>query len=200
VAVVVLLLSAVAFAEPPSRPFPTFDSAKKVARDAIYANHQTDFYCGCAFQPSGATGGTIDASSCGYQARKNKARGKRLEWEHVMPAYFFGHTRSCWKSGNARCVKDGRKFKGRACCAKVDSTFRRIEADLHNLTPAVGELNGDRSNLSTANSHAELGVPQAFLVTEAVAPAASSRICAAWSSSSLSKDRAVLGAAGVGLF
>jgi deoxyribonuclease-1 len=146
-AAIFFVLSSVAFAEPPPRPFPTFDSAKKVARDAIYANHQTDFYCGCAFQPSGATGGTIDASSCGYQARKNKARGKRLEWEHVMPAYFFGHTRSCWKSGNVRCVKDGRKFKGRACCAKVDSTFRRIEADLHNLTPAVGELNGDRSNL-----------------------------------------------------
>jgi deoxyribonuclease-1 len=42
---------------------------------------------------------------------------------------------------------DGTAFKGRACCARVDRTFKRIEADLHNLTPAVGELNGDRSNL-----------------------------------------------------
>jgi deoxyribonuclease-1 len=32
-------------------------------------------------------------------------------------------------------------------CQPVDRAFRRIEADLHNLTPAVGELNGDRSNL-----------------------------------------------------
>ena len=35
----------------------------------------------------------------------------------------------------------------RECCVRVDRIFRRIEADLHNLTPAVGELNGDRSNL-----------------------------------------------------
>jgi deoxyribonuclease I len=41
---------------------------------------------------------------------------------------------------------DGTPFKGRACCARVDRTFKRIEADLHNLTPAVGELNGARSN------------------------------------------------------
>jgi deoxyribonuclease-1 len=46
-----------------------------------------------------------------------------------------------------KCEKaDGTAFKGRACCARVDRTFKRIEADLHNLTPAVGELNGDRSN------------------------------------------------------
>src|SRR5690606_27281162 len=31
-------------------------------------------------------------------------------------------------------------------CVKTDATFRRMEADLHNLVPAVGELNGDRSN------------------------------------------------------
>ena len=41
---------------------------------------------------------------------------------------------------------DGEKFKGRECCGRVDKTFRRIEADLHNLTSAAGELNGDRSN------------------------------------------------------
>ena len=64
-----------------------------------------------------------------------------------MPAYFFGHNRTCWKTGNAKCVKsDGTKYKGRECCAKADKTFRKIEADLHNLAPAVGELNGDRSN------------------------------------------------------
>ncbi len=65
-----------------------------------------------------------------------------------VPAYYFGSKRACWKKGNARCVKaDGTAFKGRACCSKVDKTFQKIEADLHNLTPAVGELNGDRSNL-----------------------------------------------------
>lgn len=134
--------------EPPSRPLATFEKAKKVARDDIYSGHRSDFYCDCAWTPNpSGSGGKIDPTDCGYVPRKNKARGKVLEWEHVMPAYYFGNWRACWTKGNARCVKsDGTRFKGRECCGRVDKAFQRIEADLHNLTPAVGELNGDRSN------------------------------------------------------
>lgn len=63
-----------------------------------------------------------------------------------MPAWFFGHARACWKTGAAECVKGGKKFKGRECCAKADPVFQHMEADLHNLAPSVGELNADRSN------------------------------------------------------
>lgn len=134
-------------AEPPSRPFSSFDSAKKVARDAIYADHPIDFYCGCSFERSGRSSGTINRTSCGYQPRRNPARGAKMEWEHIVPAFYFGHARPCWSRGNARCVKNGKRYRGRECCAKVDKVFQRIEADLHNLAPSVGELNGDRSNL-----------------------------------------------------
>jgi len=59
-----------------------------------------------------------------------------------------GGAGDCAVTDSIGCVKaDGTPFKGRACCSKVDKTFQKIEADLHNLTPAVGELNGDRSNL-----------------------------------------------------
>lgn len=65
-----------------------------------------------------------------------------------MPAAFFGKGRTCWEKGHERCVSSKEKaYKGRACCAKIDLKFRLMEADLHNLAPAVGELNGDRSNL-----------------------------------------------------
>jgi deoxyribonuclease-1 len=142
------LLSFAAHAGPPTRPLASFDSAKKVARNTIYAGHHSDFYCGCEFTPKSVSGGVIKPQTCGYEPRKNQARGKVLEWEHVVPAYFFGHTRVCWTKGNQQCVRStGKSFKGRECCARVDKTFKRIEADLHNLTPAVGELNGDRSNL-----------------------------------------------------
>ncbi len=72
-----------------------------------------------------------------------------MEWEHVVPAWHFGHLRKCWSDGHALCVRsNGASFKGRECCKKsgVDDEFRRIEADLHNLVPSVGELNGDRLN------------------------------------------------------
>lgn len=148
VIVVLGVLAIPARADPPPRPLGSFDGAKVVARDAIYSGHEQDFYCGCGFSRAGKSGGTINAGRCGYAARKSPARGARLEWEHVVPASYFGRHRMCWKQGHARCVKsNGASYKGRACCAKVDKTFKRIEADLHNLAPAVGELNGDRSNL-----------------------------------------------------
>ncbi|MFK5950934.1 MAG: endonuclease [Methylococcales bacterium] len=60
-------------------------------------------------------------------------RASRIEWEHVMPAHHFGHQRQCWQKG------------GRKACRK-DPVFKKMEADLHNLVPAIGEVNGDRSN------------------------------------------------------
>ena len=50
-----------------------------------------------------------------------------------MPAYHFGHQRQCWQKG------------GRRLCKK-DPVFKKMESDLHNLVPAIGEVNGDRSN------------------------------------------------------
>lgn len=53
-----------------------------------------------------------------------------------MPAWTFGHQRQCWKNG------------GREHCVDEDPVFRAMEADLFNLYPAVGEVNGDRSNFN----------------------------------------------------
>ncbi len=74
-----------------------------------------------------------DLTSCGYQVRKNSERASRIEWEHVVPAWSFGHQRQCWQDG------------GRKNCVK-DPVYRRMESDLHNLQPAIGEVNGDRGN------------------------------------------------------
>jgi endonuclease I len=65
--------------------------------------------------------------------RKNENRASRIEWEHVVPAWQFGHQRQCWQDG------------GRKNCAK-DPVYRQMESDMHNLQPAVGEVNGDRGN------------------------------------------------------
>ena len=37
-------------------------------------------------------------------------------------------------------------FRGRKCCQQQDAYFARMEADLHNLVPEIGELNALRSN------------------------------------------------------
>ncbi len=118
-------------AEPPS----SFRQAKKMLV-TVYQDNPISFYCGCRYTSQGAKL-TPDWASCGFQPRKNAQRAARIEWEHVVPAWAFGHQLQCWQEG------------GREACRK-DPQFRRMEADLHNLVPAIGEVNGDRSNFRFA--------------------------------------------------
>ncbi len=87
----------------------------------------------------------------GYIPKKNNKRANRIEWEHVVPAYTFGIFFSEWTVGHPKCVKkNGKKFKGRKCAEKVNKEYRRMQADMFNLYPAIGEVNGRRSNYSMA--------------------------------------------------
>lgn len=118
----------------------SFNEAKKIARNEIYfdqsAGNQGTLYCGCQWQWMGKSGGRVDLSSCGYQVRKQINRAQRIEWEHIVPAWVFGHQRQCWQNG------------GRKNCVMTDPVFRAIEADLYNIAPSIGEVNGDRSNFN----------------------------------------------------
>lgn len=109
-----------------------FDSAKTIA-SRIYAPEKQEFYCGCTIRWQGGKG-IPDLKGCGYQIRKNGPRANRIEWEHVMPAQQFGSPLACWKQG------------GREQCGKSDLLFKQMEADLFNLKPAIGEVNGDRAH------------------------------------------------------
>lgn len=114
----------------------SFEAAKTLARQQVYhdRNDHGSFYCGCSWEWVGRSGGRVDASSCGYRTRAQPNRAERIEWEHIVPASLFGQQRQCWQQG------------GRSNCKKTDPVFNAMEADLHNLTPAIGEVNADRSN------------------------------------------------------
>ena len=140
------LLAAQALAQSPER----FDAAKKLLA-GIHENidHLETLYCGCPYVRKSRSGGNIDRETCGLVARKNEKRSDRVEWEHVVPASWFGSDRACWKQGHERCVKkNGKSFKGRECCLKsgVDPAFVAAHNDPHNLFPSGGEVNGDRLN------------------------------------------------------
>lgn len=107
-----------------------FNSAKKIL-PRIFEGMEEDFYCGCKY-----SGKAIDLASCGYVPRKNLNRASRMEWEHVVPASHLGSQRQCWQNG------------GRKNCSGHDPVFDAMEGDLNNLVPSVGEVNGDRGNLS----------------------------------------------------
>ena len=96
-------------------------------------DNPTTLYCGCPlifernrYYP--------DLKECGYKVRHDAKRAARIEAEHIMPAWEFGRQRLCWQQG------------GRKQCEIYDDEFRKMEGDLHNLYPSIGEVNGDRSN------------------------------------------------------
>ncbi len=120
-----------------------FSEAKKIAL-RISKEHPYTIYCGCKYD-----GKVIDLKSCGYKIRKDAKRAARLEWEHVVPAEAFGNSFAEWREGSPKCMKKGKPYKGRKCAGK-NPEFSRMEADLYNLWPEIGELNGLRSNFSMA--------------------------------------------------
>lgn len=130
----------------------SFSKSKEELRK-IHRDHQITFYCGCKYNYTNKDN-MIDRASCGYVPRneytkkgKKNERARRIEWEHIIPAENFGRQFSCWRDGASECVDSkGKEFKGRKCCEKVSKEFRIMEADMHNLQPAIGELNADRSN------------------------------------------------------
>gem|GEM_PF-87606 len=111
----------------------SFSKSKRLLGREVYTSHLLAFYSGCRYRLVKKKFVPV-ASSCGFKYRKNKNRSERIEWEHVVPAWHFGHQLRCWQDG------------GRLHCRNNNEQFQRMEADMHNLVPAIGEINGDRSN------------------------------------------------------
>ena len=104
----------------------------------------TTLYCGCRLVFKSEDRYLPELNSCGYAVREDKIRANRIEAEHIVPTYVFGHTLSCWANAP--------KGQGRAQCELISPLFDRMESDLHNLYPTIGEVNGDRSNYAFTNS------------------------------------------------
>lgn len=130
----------------------SFSKSKKLLKK-VYKGHQVSFYANCNYNYKDKNN-MIIRKSCGYVPRNEytkkgniNKRARRIEWEHVIPAENFGRQFKCWRKGSTQCIKsNGKSFKGRRCCSKVNEKFKYMQADLHNLVPTVGELNADRSN------------------------------------------------------
>ncbi|RLA84428.1 MAG: hypothetical protein DRG78_01520 [Epsilonproteobacteria bacterium] len=139
----------------------SFSKAKKILKNKVYTtdNLKVGIYSNCTYeskQIKTKKGKTkyklvVNKQSCNYTPRKPKnKRSNYIEWEHIVPAHAFGHALTCWNKGNDKCYSKKKKkhYKGRKCCNKVNKQFKLMQADMYNLAPAIGELNGDRSNYS----------------------------------------------------
>lgn len=120
----------------------SFNKAKKILERKVYHDHRVTLYCDAPFDAKK----NIDLPS-GFKAEKHKKRAKRVEWEHVVPAQNFGQAFSEWRNGDSECVNSkGKSFKGRKCAEKMNKEYRYMQADMHNLFPAIGAVNATRSN------------------------------------------------------
>lgn len=90
-------------------------------------------YCGCPIEYPSSYQWKLNRQDCDYKMRKQPKRANRIETELIMSAGEFGSQMDCWKEG------------GRKQCSK-NAKFKRMEGDLHNLYPSIGELNADRLN------------------------------------------------------
>lgn len=115
----------------------SYSTAKKRRYSKIEDSHT--FYCDCTTDLDERK---FDKTSCGYVPNNDNIRAKRLEAEHILPAFWIAnfHTgESCWEAHES-CGG------ARDCCLENDERFKKAHNDLVNLIPTIGELNGDRSN------------------------------------------------------
>ena len=112
-----------------------YRGAGQQMRRIYYGELQETLYCGCHYQDKKH----IDFSTCDFAPRNNPnrksfKRAESIEWEHMVTAHNMGQHLPCWREG------------GRKNCSANDTNFKLMEGDLHNLYPAIGEINGDRNN------------------------------------------------------
>lgn len=120
----------------------SFNKAKRTLEREVYQDHRVTLYCEAQFDAQKNV-----QHPDGFVTTKHKKRSKKVEWEHVVPAQNFGQAFSEWRDGDEQCVNSkGKSFKGRRCAEKVNKEYRYMQADMHNLFPAIGAVNALRSN------------------------------------------------------
>lgn len=116
----------------------SYRKAKTVLHRDVYRDHRRTLYCDCPYDEDKK----VQPEGC-FSSRLNNRRSRRVEWEHIVPASYFGSQRTCWRVGHPSCDK-----RGRSCCEQpgVDPTYAAMSSDMHNLAPSIGEVNARRSN------------------------------------------------------
>jgi deoxyribonuclease-1 len=128
----------------------SFSKSKRLLAEDVFSHRTVTIYCGCNYSE---IDGKLkpDLEGCGYIPKGSGVRANRIEWEHVVPAHDFGQSFPEWDNGHPDCVtSSGKTYKGRRCVEKVQPAYRFMQADMHNLHPAIGEVNGYRRDYPVA--------------------------------------------------
>jgi len=92
----------------------------------------------------------------GYSIEDNDLNNK-IEWEHVVPADFFGRRCDGWQNSERRCVSaSDKKISNRNCAIKTNPRFLRMFTDLYNIYPAIARINRQRKNYKFIDGDASI--------------------------------------------
>jgi len=117
-----------------------YSTAGELIRDFFRDKKFKESYCGCKI----SDGKRFDPSECGYKSKfsSTNQNTRELQHEHVVPASRFGVYFPEWQPNyRPDCTS------GRTCTSKYNAVYKKMEADLWNLLPVIGELNNVRSDL-----------------------------------------------------
>ncbi|NCC27970.1 MAG: deoxyribonuclease I [Gammaproteobacteria bacterium] len=123
----------------------SFDEARAVLLDTVYADRRVSFFCGCRYDLRGR----IDLAGCGLGVLVGSRRAEQVEAAPVVSAAQLGGSRRCWRkpAAFAACTTGGAApLSETACCERVDPAFAAAYKDLYNLVPAVGAITAARSD------------------------------------------------------
>lgn len=135
-----ILVCSLAFVNVANAKKNAYLSAKKALLN-IYQSNPESFYCKKPFNHKGEL-----LFSDPELLTQN---AKRISWEHLVPLSHLGSQRLCWKQPICHSTQ-GKAYQGRRCCHDTDALFQRMEADMHNLVPAIPSINHARRDYGFA--------------------------------------------------
>ena len=138
----VSLLSSV-FAYAQNVQITSFSKAKQFLLKDVYTDYFKTVYCHATYHPENKK---ILTYPLFFDRTIMQNRSDRIEYEHIVPAENFGGILPEWKNGHKSCQTKGKPYKGRRCAEKANHSFKLMQADMYNLYPAIGSVNGVRSN------------------------------------------------------
>ena len=152
-----------------------YSVSRKLMYSDVFYDHRETLYCGASYDENREV-----ALPEGFIVSSHAKRANRAETEHIVPAENFGRTFREWREGHPMCVhSDGSPFKGRRCAQLASEEYREMEADMHNLYPAIGCVNAARGNrnfdMFSADTPSSFGSCQMKIEGKRVEPPARAR-------------------------
>ncbi len=102
-------------------------------------------HCGCVFDKIQQLAPQI----CAHGEKGGKKLGERkiLGWVHAVPVATFAKPLKCWNEAQCRQGRQSGDSRAR-CCNVLSQKFKKREADMHNLFPAIRPGDGEEMESS----------------------------------------------------